>query len=61
MLGFGAISGHGIEAARLMNRLELVYTPKHGSWLNMAEPELSGGVAGRKALRRPVDARTEPQ
>ena len=30
-----------IEAARLMNRLELVYTPKHGSWLNMAEPELS--------------------
>lgn len=29
------------EAARLMNRLELVYTPKHGSWLNMAEPELS--------------------
>lgn len=29
------------EASRLMNRLELVYTPKHGSWLNMAEPELS--------------------
>jgi len=22
-----------VEAARLMNRLELVYTPKHGSWL----------------------------
>ena len=30
-----------VEAARLINRLELVYTPKHGSWLNMAEPELS--------------------
>jgi len=30
-----------VEANRLMNRLELVYTPKHGSWLNMAEPELS--------------------
>lgn len=29
------------EAYRLMNRLELVFTPKHGSWLNMAEPELS--------------------
>lgn len=29
------------EAFRLMNRLELVHTPKHGSWLNMAEPELS--------------------
>ena len=29
------------EASRLMNRMEIVYTPKHGSWLNMAEPELS--------------------
>jgi hypothetical protein len=29
------------EAFRLMSRLELVHTPKHGSWLNMAEPELS--------------------
>ena len=24
------------EARRLIDRLELVYTPKHGSWLNMA-------------------------
>ena len=29
------------EARRLMERLEIVYTPKHGSWLNMAEIELS--------------------
>lgn len=29
------------EALRLACRLELVHTPKHGSWLNMAEPELS--------------------
>jgi len=29
------------EAFRLMQRIEFVYTPKHGSWLNMAEPELS--------------------
>jgi hypothetical protein len=29
------------EAPRLARRLELVHTPKHGSWLNMAEPELS--------------------
>lgn len=29
------------EARRLMERLELHYTPKHGSWLNMAETELS--------------------
>ena len=29
------------EARRLLDRLELVCTPKHGSWLNMAEIELS--------------------
>ncbi len=28
------------EAKRLWDRLEFVYTPKHGSWLNMAEIEL---------------------
>ena len=26
---------------RLIRRLEFHFTPKHGSWLNMAEPELS--------------------
>jgi hypothetical protein len=29
------------EARRILNRLEFHYTPKHGSWLNMAEIELS--------------------
>lgn len=29
------------EARRLLNKLELHYTPKHGSWLNMAEIEFS--------------------
>jgi len=29
------------EARRLMGRFEVHYTPKHGSWLNMAETELS--------------------
>ena len=29
------------EARRLVNRLEIHYTPKHGSWLNVAEIELS--------------------
>jgi hypothetical protein len=29
------------EALRLASRLEIHYTPKHGSWLNMAEIELS--------------------
>ena len=29
------------EAHRLANRLDIHYTPKHGSWLNIAEIELS--------------------
>jgi hypothetical protein len=29
------------EARRLAKRLDIHYTPKHGSWLNMAEIELS--------------------
>jgi hypothetical protein len=29
------------EARRLIRRLEVVHTPKHGSWLNMAEIELN--------------------
>jgi hypothetical protein len=30
-----------VEARRLVERFEWHYTPKHGSWLNMAETELS--------------------
>lgn len=30
-----------VEARRILDRLEIHYTPKHGSWLNMAEIELS--------------------
>lgn len=30
-----------VEARRLLERIDVVYTPKHGSWLNMAEIELS--------------------
>ena len=30
-----------VEARRLMVRLEMVHTPKHGSWLNIAEIELN--------------------
>jgi len=36
------------EAHRLAQRLQFHYTPKHGSWLNMAEIELS--VLSRQAL-----------
>jgi hypothetical protein len=45
------------EARRLCERLEIHYTPKHGSWLNIAEIELS--VLGRQCLdRRIADAAT---
>ncbi len=30
------------EARRLIEKIEVVHTPKHGSWLNTAECELSG-------------------
>jgi len=36
------------EAWRLTHKLEIHYTPKHGSWLNMAEIELS--VLARQCL-----------
>jgi hypothetical protein len=36
------------EARRLAEKLELHYTPKHGSWLNMAEIEI--GVLSRQCL-----------
>lgn len=32
---------HPDEAKRICDRIEFVYTPKHGSWLNMAEIELN--------------------
>ena len=37
------------EARRIARRLEFHYTPKHGSWLNMAEMEFS--VLARACLR----------
>ena len=40
------------EALRLASRLEIVYTPKHGSWLNIAEIELS--VFSRQCLNRRI-------
>jgi hypothetical protein len=43
------------EAKRLANRLEIHYTPKHGSWLNMAEIELS--ILARQCLNRRLDDR----
>lgn len=40
------------EARRLIERFEFHYTPKHGSWLNMAEIEFS--VLGRQCLNRRI-------
>jgi hypothetical protein len=40
------------EARRLIERLEVHYTPKHGSWLDMAETELS--VMIKQCLRRRI-------
>ena len=59
------------EARRLARRLEIHYTPKHGSWLNIAEIELSvlttqcldrrieSGVTLEKEVRAWQDARNE--
>lgn len=45
------------EAKRLVDKLEIHHTPKHGSWLNIAEIELS--VLSRQCLNRRVpDAAT---
>ena len=40
------------EARRIAQRLEIHYTPKHGSWLNIAEIEL--GVLARQCLDRRI-------
>ena len=40
------------EARRIADRLEIHYTPKHGSWLNMAEIEL--GILARQCLDRRI-------
>jgi transposase len=40
------------EARRITRKLEIHYTPKHGSWLNMAEIELS--VLSRQCLDRRI-------
>ena len=44
------------EARRIIKRLEIHYTPKHGSWLNMAEIELN--VMTRQCLSRRIDTIT---
>ena len=65
MLVMDNLNTHGIaslyeafapaDARALAERLEIHYTPKHGSWLNMAETELS--VLSRQCLDRRIDDR----
>jgi len=45
------------EARRILSKLELHYTPVHGSWLNMAEIELS--ALARQCLSRRIGTREE--
>jgi DDE superfamily endonuclease len=45
------------RARRIAERLEIHHTPKHGSWLNMAEIELS--VLARQCLARRIETREE--
>ncbi len=45
------------EARRLAKKLEIHYTPKHGSWLNMAEMELS--ALARQCLGQYFETRYE--
>ena len=53
-----------VEARRLVQRFEWVYTPKHGSWLDLAGSELAvlstqcldRRIPNRPALEREVDA-----
>ena len=41
------------EAKRIWDRFDFIYTPKHGSWLNMAEIELN--VLNGQCLNRRID------
>lgn len=47
------------EARRVTERLEIHYTPKHGSWLNMAEIELS--VLASQCLDRRIPDQPTPR
>lgn len=51
------------EARRLIEKLEIVHTPRHGSWLNMAEVELAAlqkqSIGGRVPDRESLSTRTK--
>ena len=41
------------KARRILDKIEFHYTPKHGSWLNMAETEI--GIMNRQCLNCRLD------
>jgi hypothetical protein len=43
------------EARRILDKIEFHYTPKHGSWLNMAETEIN--IMNRQCLSRRLEGR----
>jgi hypothetical protein len=45
------------EARRLLDKIDLHYTPKHGSWLNMAENEI--GILHGQCLDRRLDCQSK--
>ena len=47
------------EAKRIADKIELVFTPKHGSWLNIAECELS--VLTRQSLSDRLESESKVQ
>lgn len=47
------------EAKRLADKLEIHHTPKHGSWLNVAEIALS--ILGRQCLDRRIESKENLQ
>src|SRR5262249_46316755 len=49
------------EAKRLADKLEIHYTPKHGSWLDMAEIELSALAGQGLDQRLPHPETLEPE
>jgi DDE superfamily endonuclease len=53
---FVEVLGEG-KAHQLLQRIEFHYTPKHGSWLNLAEVEIS--AMSRQCLNRRIPTETE--
>ena len=43
-----------VKARELLDRIEFHYTPRHGSWLNLAETEI--GIMNRQCLDRRLDS-----